>query len=222
MTKVFGTVLFDLDGTLIDSTELIVESYRYTLNRVAGVGVERADVIRGFGTPLIENLQRLSPKPELVREMMDVYSEYNERRHDELVRPFPHAVEAAKELVADGRRLAIVTGKRRKYALLGIQLAGLASAFPVVITPESTSRGKPHPDPIEAALRALEAPPSDAVMVGDSPHDMTAARAAGVVSAAALWGPFERSQLEPSRPDYWLTTGAELLLVAGAAPTAPG
>ena len=220
MSRRYDAVLFDLDGTLIDSTELIVETYRYTLRELAGCEPSRDDVISGFGTPLIENLRRLSPDPTLVPRMMDVYSEYNERRHDELVTPFPSAVEAVHALRAAGLGLAIVTGKRRRYALMGLRFAEIEAAFDVVITPESTERGKPHPDPVEAALRALDIAPTRALLVGDSPHDVVAARAAGVHAAAALWGPFTRSALEAANPDYWLEAGSEVLELVDATGTA--
>lgn len=216
MTRAFDAVLFDLDGTLIDSTELIVESYRHTLRELAGFEPSRAEIIAGFGTPLIENLRRLSPDPALVAEMMEVYSEYNARRHDELVTPFPDAVQTVRELSAAGYRLAIVTGKRRRYALMGLSYCGLEPYFEVVITPESTDRGKPHPEPVEAALRGLGAEANRSFLVGDSPHDIASARAAGVKAAAAAWGPFDADELRLAGPDYWLERCSDVLPLAGA------
>jgi pyrophosphatase PpaX len=217
VSRRYDAVLFDLDGTLIDSTELIVETYRHTLRELAGFEPTRDDVISGFGTPLIENLRRLSPDPALVPRMMDVYSEYNERRHDELVSPFPSAIDAVHALRAAGVALAIVTGKRRRYALMGLRFAEIEFAFDVVITPESTDRGKPHPEPVEAALHGLDVEPTRALLVGDSPHDMASARAAGVHAAAALWGPFTRSTLEATKPYYWLEAGSDVLELVHAA-----
>jgi len=210
-------VLFDLDGTLIDSTELIVETYRHTLRELASVEISRDEIIVGFGTPLIENLRRLSPDASLVPQMMQMYSEYNERRHDELVSAFPGAVESVRALHAAGVRLAIVTGKRRRYALMGLSHCALEPYFDVVITPENTERGKPHPDPVQAALRDLGVESRGALLVGDSPHDMASARAAGVVTAAASWGPFASEALRASQPDYWLETCSDIVPLAGAA-----
>lgn len=220
MTRRYDAVLFDLDGTLIDSTELIVETYRFTLRELAGFEPSREDIISGFGTPLIENLRRLSPDPALVARMMDVYSEYNERRHDELVFPFPDAVDAVRALREAGVGLAIVTGKRRRYALMGLKFAEIEAAFDVVITPESTERGKPHPEPVQAALQVLDVDPTRALFVGDSPHDVAAARAAGVHAAAVRWGPFSRSALEAAAPDYWLEAGSDVLELVGVTGTA--
>lgn len=207
----FDAVLFDLDGTLIDSTELIVESYRHTLREVAGTEPSYTEVVSGFGTPLVDNLHRLSPEPALVPRMIEVYSEYNAQRHDDMIRPFPDAIEAAWSLKNKGFALAVVTGKRRAFALRGLRFVGLDTAFEVVVTPESTELPKPHPDPVRKALRQLAVQPERAVMVGDSPHDIVAARSAGVAAAAALWGPGCRDALASAQPTFWLEDAATLL-----------
>lgn len=220
MSRRFDAVLFDLDGTLIDSTELIVRSYQHTLRELAQREPSRESIISGFGTPLVDNLHRLSPNPSLVPQMVDVYSEYNERHHDELVTPFAAATEAVRRLRAAGVPLAIVTGKRRRYAQMGLRLAGLDAHFDAVIPPECTERGKPDPEPVRAALRKLEVEPDRALFVGDSPHDVAAARAAGVAAAAVAWGPFERSVLEAAGPDHWLDDGGDVLALVGLSGTA--
>jgi pyrophosphatase PpaX len=198
-------VLFDLDGTLIDSTELIIDSYRHTLRAVGGDEPSEAWIMEGFGTPLRANLERMGPSPQLVPEMMRIYSEYNAAHHDDKVRPFPGTLDVLRAMAAQGIELGIVTGKRRRYALMGLSLLQEVHVhFRSVVTPERTAHGKPAPDPVVCGLRDLNADPARALFVGDSPHDVAAGKAAGVPTAAAAWGPFPEAKLRAAAPDYWL------------------
>lgn len=202
-------VLFDLDGTLLDSTALIISSYRHTLEQFGAPPPSEHDIISGFGTPLRANLERLSPNRAWVEEMMLVYSEHNGAHHDAMVSAFPGAVDTVRA-IAERVPVAIVTGKRRHYALLGIAFLGLTDVFETVVTPERTERGKPSPDPVLAALADLRLDAAGAWFVGDSPHDMAAGRAAGVRTVAAEWGPFPSSTLSRERPTYRAESISEL------------
>jgi pyrophosphatase PpaX len=103
-----------------------------------------------------------------------------------------------------------VTSKLRPGALLGLRAAGLEDAFDVVVGADDVQHHKPDPAPVLAALERLGADPTGTVFIGDSPHDMAAGRAAGVWTAAALWGPFARAALEPHRPDFWLAAPKDI------------
>ncbi|MGF1508300.1 MAG: HAD-IA family hydrolase [Myxococcota bacterium] len=212
----FSCVLFDLDGTLIDSTQLILESYRHTLTSV-GAGIPTDETImKGFGTPLLANLQRMSPEPQLVPLMMEHYSRFNAANHDRMVKPFPNVASALDQLGRAGINMGIVTGKRRRYALMGLALLDqvgphVSRHFASVVTPERTIDGKPDPEPVRVALRDLGCPPEEAVLIGDSPHDVTAARAAGAQAAAIGWGPFPEPALQAARPDYWVDSAEAIV-----------
>ena len=206
----YGCVLFDLDGTLLDSTALIIASYRHTLQAVGQPPPSDEDVIAGFGTPLVANLQRLGPT-ERTEEMMEIYSTHNGDHHDAMVRPFPGAVELVETLARDGLRLGIVTGKRRTYALMGLRFLGLLECFETVVTPERTERGKPSADPVLQALRDLGCRAEETLFVGDSVHDMNAGQEAGTAVAAATWGPFPREALLATGPNYVLDRVEDVL-----------
>ncbi|MEM1025111.1 MAG: HAD-IA family hydrolase [Myxococcota bacterium] len=206
----YDCVLFDLDGTLLDSTELIIASYRHTLEAVGHPAPSDEEVISGFGTPLLDNLRRMGPE-ERTEEMIEIYSEHNGAHHDQMVRAFPGAREVVETLAVEGRRLGVVTGKRRFYALKGLSFLGLLDHFETVITPERTKRGKPAPDPVLAALEDMDCRPEDTLFVGDSVHDMRAGQQAGTAVGAATWGPFRREALVATQPDYVLETLEELL-----------
>jgi pyrophosphatase PpaX len=122
---------------------------------------------------------------------------------------------AVGRIRAAGRRTGLVTSKNRGGAVRGLTLAGLAEMMDVLVCADEVANPKPHPEPVEKALALLGADPATTVYVGDSIHDMRSGRAAGVRTAAALWGPFGRAHLEGATPDYWLETPGDLITLAG-------
>jgi pyrophosphatase PpaX len=200
----FSTFLFDLDGTLIDSVELILRSYRHTLRTHRGMVPPDELWLRGLGTPIRVQLRQWSEDAAEIEEMAATYSVYNLEHHDALVRPYDGIVNAVRDLKEEGKRLGLVTSKVRSGAVRGLQAAGLEPAFDVIVGADDVRHPKPHPEPVLAALNRLGAQPGEAVFIGDSRHDLESGRAAGVKTAAALWGPFDRSHLADLEPDYWL------------------
>ena len=209
-----STFLFDLDGTLIDSIELILRSYRHTLRTHRGH--EPADEVwmRGLGTPLSVQFRHFTEDPAEIEAMVATYRAYNLAHHDELVRPYDGVVDAVHTLARAGKTLGLVTSKLKSGALRGLQVAGLETAFTVIVGADDVEHPKPHPEPVLTALERLGVPAAGAVFIGDSRHDIVCGRAAGVKTAAVLWGPFDRSHLADLEPDYWLETPADLSLLA--------
>jgi pyrophosphatase PpaX len=209
MSTGMPTYLFDLDGTLIDSVDLILTSYRYTM--VAHGRDERDDRfwLAGLGTPLTAQFARVSDDLAEVGRMVETYRAYNLANHDRLVRPYDGVAGAIAELARRGK-LGVVTSKAHDAAARGLRLVGLDPYFPVIVGEDDVTRHKPDPAPVLAAIERLGADRGTTVFVGDSPHDMAAGRAAGVRTAAVLWGPFGQPDLEPQAPDYWLQRPADL------------
>jgi pyrophosphatase PpaX len=205
------TVLFDLDGTLIDSIRLILDSYHHTL---AAHGIPpRTDEewLRGVGTPLIVQFAEWRDDLGKLEAMIATYREYNLAHHDRMVTVYPGVAGALGAIRAAGRRTGLVTSKNRQGALRGLTLVRLEAMMDVLVCADEVTNPKPHPEPVEKAVALLGADPRTTVYVGDSIHDMVSGRAAGVRTAAALWGPFGRSHLEHATPDYWLESPADLL-----------
>jgi pyrophosphatase PpaX len=209
-----SAVLFDLDGTLIDSIELIRESYRHTLLAHTGSSPADAFWLAGLGRPLAWQFEQFTRDPAEVERMIATYRAYNLARHDELVRRYPGALEAVQSMAQRGIRLGVVTSKLRSGALKGLRLCGFEGLFEVVLGADDVARPKPDPEPVLRALELLELPAAEVVFVGDSPHDLDCGRAAGVRTAAALWGPFPRDWLERSKSDRWLATPGEIATLA--------
>lgn len=210
----FSTLLFDLDGTLIDSIDLILRSYRHTM--LVHRGEEPPDDIwmEGLGTPLSVQFRRWTDDESEIRAMVETYRTYNLAHHDELVRAYDGVVEQVLRLDAGGKTLGLVTSKMRGGALKGLRLVGIETAFDVVVGSDEVTHPKPHPEPVLLALERLGRAPADAVFIGDSRHDIECGRAAGVKTAAVLWGPFDREHLEDLDPDYWLERPADLSTLA--------
>jgi pyrophosphatase PpaX len=211
-------VLFDLDGTLIDSIELILSSYRHTMLEHRGATPPDAVWVAGLGTPLWTQFRKFTDDESEVAAMVETYRGHNLANHDRMVRPYPGVLEAVRTLHEAGRDLAIVTSKTRDGAHRGLRHCGFDGLFPVVVGADDVERHKPDPAPVRHALELLGVAPGDAVFVGDSPHDLVAGRAAGVRTAAVAWGPFPREELDALRPDIWIQTAEDLAQFGRDAP----
>jgi len=206
------TIVFDLDGTLIDSLDLILASYRHTMEAHLGRSPPDELWVRGMGTPLAVQMLDFAEDAREADAMVRTYQEHNLANHDRLVRSYSGVREAVGELRERGSTLAIATSKRAVATRLGLRSCGFPEDwFAGVVTADDVERPKPDPEPVLRALElAGETDPSRAVYVGDSVHDMRAGRAAGVVTAAVLWGPNSRDVLAPTEPDLWVDTPADL------------
>jgi pyrophosphatase PpaX len=189
-------ILFDLDGTLLDTVELIRLSFRHATRQVLGRSIPDAVTMSGVGRPLVQQFREMAPGHE--DELLAVYRAFNMAHHDELAKAYPGTLPTLRALAALGTPMAVVTSKGTQAATHGLVTFGLAGFFDVVITADDVERHKPDPLPLLRAGELLGVDMRYCVYVGDSPHDMQAASAAGAVAVAALWGAFDRREvLEP-------------------------
>jgi pyrophosphatase PpaX len=203
------TWLFDFDGTLVDSVALILDSFRYATRTVLGVVPDDGVLMAGVGTPLREQMQSLDPAR--ADELVAVYREHNTLRHADLLRPYPGVDAMLAGLRGRGCAVGIVTSKMRDAVELGLRHVPLGT-FDVVVTCDDTDRHKPDPAPVVHGLALLGAAAADAVYVGDAPYDVRAGRAAGVATAAAMWGDaFPAAALRAELPDRELAEPEEAL-----------
>jgi pyrophosphatase PpaX len=223
-------ILFDLDGTLIDTTDLIFRCFAHAWQNVCGVDHSRQEILATFGIPLRIAMQKLlsgrqlSPAAfekigltvsddEVVEQLLTTYRTFNAANHDALARPFAQTGQVLSSLRGRGYAIGVVTSKSRELALRGLQLCKLDELIDAAIYMEDTLRHKPEPEPILAALEKLRLQPDEAVYVGDSFHDIVAGRAAGVRTIAAAWGPMPRAELERERPDVMAESISDLLTI---------
>ncbi len=182
----FPVVLFDLDGTVIDSGAIILASMRYAAETVVGGTFSDAELMKAVGGPGLE-AQMAALDPARIDELVRVYRAHNEPLHDTL--EYCAGIEPVlAALKGEGRRLGIVTAKRRLTVELAFARLPIEHFFDVVVGGDETDRHKPDPAPLRLALERLGAVPEDAAYVGDSPFDMQAARAAGLYAVGVSWG----------------------------------
>lgn len=207
----FPVVLFDLDGTLIDSGPIILASMQHAVRTVLDREIayeELAATVGGQG--LVAQMHELDP--DRADELVDVYKQHNDPLHDTL-EAFEELLAVLPRLKAEGRKLGIVTAKRHRTVALALdRFPELAEHFDIVIAHEDTDRHKPDPDPVLAAVERLGAEPSQAAYVGDSPFDIQAAKAAGAFAVAVGWGGIHSDErLLAEEPDAFVRTPEELL-----------
>lgn len=206
----FPVVLFDLDGTVIDSGSIILASMRHAALTVLGREIPDAELVQAVGGPgLVEQMRLLDA--DRVDELVDCYRAHNEPLHAEL-EECAGMTDVLTSLKEQGRRLGIVTAKRRATVDIAFRYLPLESFFEVVVGSDDTERHKPDPEPLLYALDRLGASPDDAAYVGDSPFDIRAARAAGLHAVGVTWGRIHgRELLEAEEPDALVETTEELL-----------
>jgi pyrophosphatase PpaX len=209
-------VLFDLDGTLADTVELILMSYRHTMRTHLGDAPPDERWLSTMGTPLRDQLVAFARSAAEADAMLATYTTFQRGVHDEMVRPFPGAGEVLASLRERGSRIGIVTSKREEVARRTLAVCGLDRHVEVVVCAEHVQRAKPDPEAVVVALAELElaGAPEEILFVGDSPFDVRAGKAAGTRTAAVCWGACTRDTLARERPDYVLERLEELLDLA--------
>ena len=198
-----AVALFDFDGTLVDTTEMIFQSMRHATSSVLGRDdYSREELLANVGQPLPRQMEILdAEKSEL---LLEAYRAHHEEHHDALIAEFPGVDEALYRLRAAGVRVVVVTSKRRRSVEMALeQFPGLDLVVDLFVTMEDTTEHKPHPEPLLKGLElAGDVPREKAVYVGDSPFDVQAAKAAGLTSVAVSWGAFSEDTLREAATDH--------------------
>jgi len=194
------TVLFDLDGTLLDTFTLIKEAFRRACQTVLKSAPSHEALLAHWGAPL--RIRFASIAPDQVDELVAAYTPIYNALQLQLAAPFPGIPQMLESLKARGMRLGVVTSKRRRSTMHDLEVFQVTGYIDAVVAWEDVVQPKPAADAVEEALRRLVAQPADAWMVGDWITDLEAARAARVGAVAALWGTRDRATLLAANPDY--------------------
>jgi pyrophosphatase PpaX len=194
-------LLFDLDGTLIDSIELILSSARYAFEGFQGRAPTDDEWRALIGRPLVDSFREFVPHEPEVERLVVRYREHQLLHHDRLVHAYDGVVAVIEQFARAGYPMALVTSKADWLARRALVHVGLDGAIPVIVGCDSTSRHKPHPEPVHHALGLLRAEAKDAIFVGDSPHDVEAGQGAGVYTIGVTWGAFTVEEMVRSGAD---------------------
>ncbi|SKA78293.1 pyrophosphatase PpaX [Caloramator quimbayensis] len=202
-------VLFDFDGTLVDTNRLIIESYKHTYKKHLNLDVNEEDIKKYFGEPLITTLSRYDKLK--AQEMFKTYIEYNESRHDDMVQAFEGVNETLKALKEKGLKVGIVTSKRRVIAQRGLNITGITEPLDVFITCEDTQKHKPHGEPVLKACEILNISPNEAIYVGDTSFDILCGKNAGALTCLEKYTALPLEELLKYGPDYTIDRLYDLL-----------
>lgn len=208
------TVLFDLDGTIVDTNELIIQSFLHTFEGITAEPVTREHIVPNMGRPLIEQMVFFSGR-EQVDDLVQKYRAFNIAHHDELVREFPYVRETVAKLHAAGVKLGVVTSKIRQTTEMGLKLTGLYDYFGTIVTVDDVGKAKPDPEGIHKAVRELGGDLSSALMVGDSHYDIEAAHNAGIPSVAVAWSLKGTEYLKQYNPTHIIQDMRDIVPIVG-------
>ena len=195
--------IFDLDGTLIDTKELILISMRHATREVLHEEISDERLLSLVGQPLVTEMEDLSP--EHAEELLAVYRQYNHAIHDSMVREFPGIDDMLEELKAYGVRMAVVTSKMHRLAERGLELFDYRRYFEFLVGPDDCEGHKPDPAPITFAVEKMGLEPAACLYIGDSPFDIEAGNRAGCRTVAVHWGIFSVERLRDEHPRYEAT-----------------
>jgi pyrophosphatase PpaX len=196
----FGTVLFDLDGTVVDTVALIRESHRHAVRTVLGAEMSDEELTANVGRPLIDQMRAFSE--EHAEALLVEQRAWNHAHTAELIAAYPGMDGLLGRLRDAGCRVGIVTSKSRPTVQLAFDaLPDIARHLDDVVGLEDSATHKPGPEPVQVALANLGATPDDACYVGDAPFDIAAGNAAGVTTIGVTWGFFDQAALDVEHPD---------------------
>lgn len=193
-------ILFDLDGTLLDTNKLIVSSFKHTYKTHLNLEVEDSEIIKYFGEPLGKTLSRYSK--DKLEEMLKTYTKFNFENHDKMTVIMEGVENTLKTLVDKDIKLGVVTSKREVMARKGLNLFNIEKYFSTVVTPEMTSKHKPDPDPIFKACDILNINPGESIMVGDSSFDILCGKNAGSKTCLVNYTLLEKDEIIKFKPDF--------------------
>ncbi|UJL45311.1 pyrophosphatase PpaX [Virgibacillus sp. NKC19-16] len=204
------TILFDLDGTLIDTNELIIASFNHTFKHY-NLAFTKEEIIEFNGPPLVDTFQKIDSKR--ADQMIDTYRVHNHANHDNYVKAFPQVVETIEQLKDNGIKLGVVSTKMSEAVTMGLTLTGLDVFFDSVITLDDVTYSKPHPEPVIKAMEELDADAASTLMVGDNYHDIESGQNAGVQTAGVAWAHKGKERLLEYNPTYMLEDMRDLLKI---------
>ncbi len=211
MRKV-DTVLFDFDGTVMDTTEVIVNSWQHTFRTLEGRERPLTDIYPTFGEPLPYTMEKFFPNHP-VEESVQIYRSYHYDNFGDLIKVFPGMEELLETLKEAGYTMALVTSRLESTTNQGLEAYDLKKYFDTVLTCEDTDKHKPDPAPINMTLERLGKKSDNAIMIGDTKFDILCAKNAGVKSILVDWSVAlgEEEREGTNAPDFIIKDPMEVI-----------
>ncbi len=202
MTKEIKALLFDFDGTLMDTNDLIIRTFTHVLERHFPGEYDRERILPFLGPTLEDTFTQVDANNAL--ELVKEYRAWNKANHDALVHEFDGVSKALLQLKEEGYKLAIVSTKKNDMLYKGIRLLEAGDIFDTVIGFDDVENTKPNPEPILLAVERLGVDREEAMMIGDNYHDIVGGQNAGVTTAGVAWTIKGEDFLQQYKPDYML------------------
>lgn len=207
----YDTVLFDLDGTLIDTKDLIYHSFKETIKKLLEIEVSEEEFLTLYGEPILKSMGRFHK--DRAQELVDYYIAHNHDLHDVLIKGFPQIIVILEELRKMGIKMAVVTSKRRETTLRGLRLFDIEKYFELIISSDDVKAHKPDPEPLNIAIERLKSSKEKVLMVGDTPFDIEAAKRAGVKSVLVGWTHLPKHIFTDYPADYIIHNPMDLIRI---------
>lgn len=204
-------ILFDLDGTLLDTNTLIYNSFCHAFKEVLNKELPKNEITKLYGKPLNYSFANYTDKEEVIEKMIDAYRSYNAEYHDNMCKPFEGVKELLETLRYKGIKMGIVTSKRNTVAVRGMEIGGIIEFMDVIVSPELTERHKPEAEPALKACEIIGVKPEEAIMVGDSPYDLLCGKAAGCITCGVEYTALEIEELLNVEPTYMVKSPLDIL-----------
>lgn len=206
-----NTVIFDFDGTLANTNQVVINSWQHTYRKIHGKEQPVDQIIKTFGEPLWISMEKAFPG-ENVDDLVDIYRDYQKNHFKEMIEMFPGMELLVSQLKERKYSVAIVTSRTRETTIRGLEKFGIIDLIDEIVSCDDTKKHKPDPEPVNIALRRLNILPEEAVMVGDSMFDILCAHNAGVKAILVDWAvAVSEEEMEgPDGPDYTIKNGDEL------------
>ncbi|WP_028308524.1 HAD family hydrolase [Desulfitibacter alkalitolerans] len=193
-------VIFDLDGTILNSTQLNVDSFQYACEIHLGKRIDEKKLLKMYGKPLLEQMNYFCP--EKAEDLIAAYREFSQKYHDEVIALFPGVEELLEQLKTNGLIIALVTSKSKAAGKQNLEFFNIEHYFEHLIFLEDVEKHKPHPDPYEKMIKLMGLKPSEIISIGDSPFDIMGSKRAGLTTVLVGWTTFKTEDFINCQPDY--------------------
>ncbi|MGI6732048.1 MAG: pyrophosphatase PpaX [Anaerovoracaceae bacterium] len=203
--KKINTILFDFDGTIMNTNDIIIKSWQHTFLTVEGKERTLSEIVQTFGEPLHLTMERLLPQIP-VDEGVEIYRSFHRDHFHDLIQVFPGVLETLEELQSSGYKIGLVTSRLWSSTSIGLDKYDMKKYFSAIVTHDDTDKHKPDPEPVNIALSKLDSKAQEAIMVGDTMFDILCAKNAGTKAALVGWAMAvsESEKKGENAPDYIL------------------
>lgn len=204
-------ILFDFDGTVMDTTNVIIQSWQHTYLTIDGKEKDPEAIKKTFGEVLEDSMKREFPNTPY-EECLNIYRSYQKNIFAGAITTFPGMKEVIEKLHERGIKMAMVTSRTRRSLIAGLDANGMLEYFPVLVTCDDTDAHKPSPVPAQIAMDELGVKPEECLLIGDSKYDIGCAHNAGVKAVLVSWTvSLSEEDIKEAAPEYIVTDAEQIL-----------